>query len=69
MIASGVRALVLAGATMLTIPMINTIGVMATDGIYALLCWGGFVCLWLTIRYGDEMRAWVDVGYPKTDET
>lgn len=25
-------------------------------------------CLWLTIRYGDEMRAWIDVGYPAGDE-
>jgi len=66
---SGVRALLLAPATTVTIPMINGIGVMLTDGIYALLCWIGFLCLWFTIRYGDEMRAWVDVGYATIEET
>ncbi|EIN08118.1 MFS general substrate transporter [Punctularia strigosozonata HHB-11173 SS5] len=60
---SAVRSLILSGATTLILPSIETIGVAWTDTIAALLAWVGFGLLWCTIRYGDKMRAWVDVGY------
>jgi len=66
---SGVRSLLLAVATAAIIPMIHRIGFMITDGICAVLCWIGFLCLWFTIRYGDEMRAWVDIGYSTIGES
>lgn len=40
---SGVRSLILAGSTMVTIPLINNIGVMSTDLIFAAICWIGFL--------------------------
>lgn len=35
--------MILAASTMATIPSIEKIGVMATDAIFALICWIGFV--------------------------
>jgi len=60
---TGVRCLILAIATVPTVPMINSIGVMVTDIIAAIICWVGFILLWFTIKYGEQMRAWIDVGY------
>ncbi|KIJ12561.1 hypothetical protein PAXINDRAFT_82771, partial [Paxillus involutus ATCC 200175] len=57
------RSLLLAPVSGLIIPSIETIGVAATNGIAALLALVGYFLLWLTIRYGDRMRAYVDVGY------
>jgi hypothetical protein len=62
------------------LPLINLIGVAATNTLSAFLALLGFGLgfalifssisnmflirlLWFTIRYGDRMRAWVDVGY------
>ncbi|KAI0806691.1 MFS general substrate transporter [Fomes fomentarius] len=57
------RALIIALITAVMLPLINTIGVTATDTLFALFAWAGFGLILLTIRYGDRMRAWVDVGY------
>ncbi|PBK60698.1 MFS general substrate transporter [Armillaria solidipes] len=45
------------------LPMVNTVGVAATDAVAAAFAWVGFLILWLTIQYGDRMRHWVDVEY------
>ncbi|KAI0713732.1 MFS general substrate transporter [Earliella scabrosa] len=57
------RALIIAFTTAGMLPLINTIGVTATDTLFAVIAWLGFGMILLTIRYGDRMRAWVDVGY------
>ncbi|KAI0628836.1 MFS general substrate transporter [Trametes polyzona] len=64
MAASGsFRACVIAMITACILPLINTIGVAATGAVFAAIAWLGFVLILLTIKYGDRMRAWVDVGY------
>ncbi|KAI0746707.1 MFS general substrate transporter [Daedaleopsis nitida] len=64
MAASGAfRALFVASVTAGVLPMINTIGVAATDAISAGIAWLGLGMFLVTIRYGDRMRAWVDVGF------
>ncbi|KIJ12566.1 Drug:H+ antiporter-1 family protein [Paxillus involutus ATCC 200175] len=57
------RSLFLAPISGLIIPSIETIGVAATNGAAALLALVGYFLIWLTIRYGHRMRAYVDVGY------
>ncbi|KAH9890473.1 MFS general substrate transporter [Cubamyces lactineus] len=65
---SAVRQFAVALSTAGILPLINTIGVAATDTLFAVIAWGGFALIVLTIRYGDRMRAWVDVGYTTTVE-
>ncbi|KAF8589764.1 MFS general substrate transporter [Ramaria rubella] len=62
-VSSGVRNMLCALASAAVLPMINKIGVGATNGIAAVLAWIAFGLLWATIRYGDRMRAWIDLGY------
>nr|VWO96050.1 Efflux pump FUB11 (Fusaric acid biosynthesis protein 11) [Ganoderma boninense] len=57
------RALVAAFATAAILPLIDAVGVVATNALFALVAWMGFASVVLTIRYGDWMRAWVDIGY------
>ncbi|KIK92690.1 hypothetical protein PAXRUDRAFT_560563 [Paxillus rubicundulus Ve08.2h10] len=64
---TALRSLLLAPVLGLIIPSIETIGVAATNGITALIALVGYSLLWVTIRYGDRMRAYVDVGYPSAD--
>ncbi|KAF8519865.1 major facilitator superfamily domain-containing protein [Gautieria morchelliformis] len=45
------------------LPMINGVGLVPTNALTALLAWFAFGLLWITIRYGEELRAWLDVGY------
>jgi len=45
------------------LPLIDKIGVAATNALTASLAWVGCLVLWCTIRYGTQLRAWVDVGY------
>ncbi|KAI0648498.1 MFS general substrate transporter [Trametes meyenii] len=54
-------AIALSAAAIL--PLIELFGVAATNAIFAGICWAGFALIILTLRYGDRMRAWVDVGY------
>ncbi|EIW61033.1 MFS general substrate transporter [Trametes versicolor FP-101664 SS1] len=65
---SAVRQFSVALATAGILPLINAVGVAAADAIFAVVAWFGFLLIVLTIRYGDRMRAWVDVGY-STAET
>ncbi|KAF4578254.1 hypothetical protein EYR40_001585 [Pleurotus pulmonarius] len=60
---NGFRSLVMAVAIAGVFPMIGAFGVAKTYTAVALLAWVGFGILWATVRYGDRMRAWVDMGY------
>ncbi|KIK41377.1 hypothetical protein CY34DRAFT_806098 [Suillus luteus UH-Slu-Lm8-n1] len=59
---AAIRSLILSAATALVIPSIEHIGVAWTDIIAAVLAIIGQGIIFLTIRYGDRMRASVDVG-------
>ncbi|KAJ7690704.1 major facilitator superfamily domain-containing protein [Mycena rosella] len=63
------RSLLLSTAISGLLPSITFFGLVATNSAVGLLAWGGFLLLWLTIRYGDRMRAWVDVGYSTVETT
>ncbi|GLB35682.1 putative MFS general substrate transporter [Lyophyllum shimeji] len=63
------RALLLSLSVSAILPLIETIGVAATNGISAVLAWVGCLVLWCTIRYGEQMRKWVDVGYSTAEST
>jgi len=60
---AGFRGIIIALSTSLLLPMIETVGVVTTNSIAAVLAWIGFFALWSVIRYGDRMRAYVDVGF------
>ncbi|KAH7924084.1 MFS general substrate transporter [Leucogyrophana mollusca] len=60
---SALRSLILSLGASAVIPLIGYIGVAGTNCIAALLAWLGYGLIALTIRNGDRMRAWVDVGY------
>ncbi|KAF8552826.1 MFS general substrate transporter [Imleria badia] len=64
---SALRSLLLAPLSVLFIPAVETIGVAATNTIVGILALFGYFLIWLTIRYGKEMRAYADVGYPDFD--
>ncbi|KIK37204.1 hypothetical protein CY34DRAFT_810551 [Suillus luteus UH-Slu-Lm8-n1] len=57
------RTLIMSVVTALVIPSIDRIGVAWTDIIAAVLVLIGQVTIFLTIRYGDRMRASMDVGF------
>ena len=82
---SGLRALFLAFGSATIMPLVQSIGPLATDAIAAGLAWLSFMsvffCLFMnnlcsfvnsalvvTIKYGDRMRAWIDVGYSTAEE-
>lgn len=60
---TALRSLLLAPLSALIIPSIELLGIRATNALAALLALIGYFIFWLTIRYGDQMRAYVDVGY------
>ncbi|KAF8553779.1 MFS general substrate transporter [Imleria badia] len=61
------RSLLLAPISALLIPSVDTVGVAATNSISGIMSLFGYFLIWLTIRYGKQMRAYVDVGYPDFD--
>ncbi|KAJ6495679.1 MFS general substrate transporter [Mycena vitilis] len=65
----GCRSVLLSIAIAGIIPSINYFGLVATNTAVGLVAWGGFILIWLTIKYGDRMRAWVDVGYSTIETT
>ncbi|KAF8178519.1 MFS general substrate transporter [Mycena galopus ATCC 62051] len=65
----GLRSLLLSAAISGIVPSINHFGVLVTNAAVGIIAWGGFILLWLTIKYGDKMRAWVDVGYSTIQTT
>jgi len=64
---NGLRSIILSGAITCLLPMIERYGVLATNFTAAISAWVGFGLLLLTIRYGDWMRAVVDIGYSTAD--
>ncbi|KAI0085892.1 MFS general substrate transporter [Irpex rosettiformis] len=62
------RSLLISSSVVLILPTINTFGVFAAYGIIAVLSWIGFTFILATIKYGDKMRSWVDLGF-STAET
>ncbi|KAI0353918.1 MFS general substrate transporter [Trametes cingulata] len=66
---TAVRQFCLALAAAGILPLIEIVGVAAADAIFAVLSWIGFLLIVLTIRYGDRMRAWVDVGFSTTPDS
>ncbi|KAJ6593590.1 MFS general substrate transporter [Mycena capillaripes] len=65
----GCRSAFLSIAISGIIPSLNYFGIVATYTAVGIIAWGGFLLLWLTIKYGDKMRAWVDVGYSTIETT
>ncbi|CDO71928.1 hypothetical protein BN946_scf184940.g75 [Trametes cinnabarina] len=57
------RAFIIAGIIACILPIINTIGVAATGAIFAAFAWFGWGLILFTIKYGDRMRACVDMGW------
>ena len=81
------RAVLVALAVAVTLPMIDAYGLLATHALCAILLWmsfvyvvvlkkkkttkslimifdSGFCCV---IKYGEQMRAWVDVGFSNAE--
>ncbi|KAF8877738.1 MFS general substrate transporter [Gymnopilus junonius] len=59
----GLRSVLMAAGIAVVLPMINTFGIAITNAVCAVMVWIAFVMLCCIIRYGDQMRAWVDVGF------
>jgi len=60
---AGVRNLLLAFIVAGATPSIQVLGTFYTYIISALVTWFGAIIVGCTIRYGDDMRASVDMGY------
>lgn len=60
---SGVRNLMLATASTLILPAIEHWGVFVTNSVATVVMVLGALILWTTIRFGEEMRAYADIGY------
>ncbi|KAJ7128988.1 MFS general substrate transporter [Mycena crocata] len=63
------RSLILSIAISGILPSIGYFGLVATNTAVGILAWGGFLLLWLTIKYGEPMRKWVDIGYSTVETT
>ncbi|KAF8519615.1 MFS general substrate transporter [Hysterangium stoloniferum] len=64
---SAFRNVICAVACAGVLPMINSVGIIPTNAVAAIFVWIGFGLLCLSIRYGDPLRAWLDIGYtPQT---
>lgn len=66
---TALRSLLLAPLSALIVPSIELLGIMATNVLAALLALIGYSFFWLTIRYGNQMRAYVDVGYATVEHS
>ncbi|KAF8951951.1 major facilitator superfamily domain-containing protein [Flammula alnicola] len=60
---NGLRSVLMAAGIAIVLPMINTFGIAITNAACAILVWIAFGTLWCIIKYGERMRAWVDVGF------
>ncbi|KAJ7188591.1 MFS general substrate transporter [Mycena filopes] len=65
----GLRSFMVSVAISGVLPSLNYLGLVATYSIVGALAWIGFILLWLTVRYGDKLRAWVNVGYSTIETT
>ncbi|TFK35456.1 MFS general substrate transporter [Crucibulum laeve] len=57
------RAIFISIATSGIIPMVDKFGILTTNIFSAMLAWIGFGLVVSTIRHGDQLRAWLDVGF------
>ncbi|KAF9043992.1 major facilitator superfamily domain-containing protein [Panaeolus papilionaceus] len=57
------RSLFMAMGIAIVLPLINQIGIVATNAIVAAISWIGLCILLTMIRHGDKMRQMVDVGF------
>ncbi|KAJ3518364.1 hypothetical protein NM688_g9448 [Phlebia brevispora] len=62
------RNLVVALSVGFIIPSLNTFGIAATFTIAAVIAWIGFGFTVAVIRYGDRMRAFVDLGFSTLED-
>ncbi|KZV75775.1 MFS general substrate transporter [Peniophora sp. CONT] len=60
---SCLRGTILALGVSGILPAIERFGLLATYTAAAILSWLAFGLLLVTIKYGDRMRAWIDIGY------
>jgi len=65
---NGFRHTLLSFAISGIIPMIDAYGVMVTNTVSAVVAWLGFGLLWLTIQYGESLRAWCDIGFSTAED-
>jgi len=62
----GMRIFLAAIMTSGIMPCLDRYGVLITDMLSASLAWVAYGMLIFTIRYGDSLRAFVDVGFSTT---
>ncbi|KAF7336682.1 putative drug/proton antiporter YHK8 [Mycena venus] len=59
----GLRSILVSMGIAGIMPAINHFGIVATHALAAMLAWIGCGILFFTIRYGQEMRDSIDMGY------
>ncbi|KAF5325444.1 hypothetical protein D9619_010047 [Psilocybe cf. subviscida] len=64
---NGLRSVLMALGIAATLPMMDMYGISVTNAVCAALIWFAFGILVCIIRYGDQMRAWADVGFSTSD--
>ncbi|KAF5318029.1 hypothetical protein D9619_012107 [Psilocybe cf. subviscida] len=64
---NGLRSVLMALGIAATLPMMDMYGIAATNAACAAFIWFAFGILVCIIRYGDQMRAWADVGFSTAD--
>ncbi|KJA19694.1 hypothetical protein HYPSUDRAFT_856658 [Hypholoma sublateritium FD-334 SS-4] len=57
------RAVVLSFSIAITLPLVNSIGLLMTNVLCSALTWISCGLLWIIICRGEQLRAWLDVGY------
>lgn len=45
------------------LPTVNMYGIVGTNSLASAIAWIAFLLLFITIRYGRELREWLDVGF------
>jgi len=65
---TSIRAFMLSFSVAAVLPLINKYGIAMTNGLLAVMAWIGAGFLVLTIRYGNQMRSLVDVGYSENED-
>jgi len=57
------RSVLAAMTVAVTLPMIDAYGAAVTYLLCAILIWISYGVLYYIIKYGDLMRAWIDIGF------
>ncbi|KAF4602948.1 hypothetical protein EYR38_003352 [Pleurotus pulmonarius] len=50
------------------LPSIDHFGIVVTNMAAALIVWAGLGLLMVTIRYGKQLRSWMDVGFSTVED-